>query len=82
MADRPKRSTKVKPLFHVGDRVVFRFVSSIRHGLVTEDRGALADKGMQHIYQVRVDVDPRDGDTMIFELPENELQLDPTAAAC
>ena len=82
MADRPKRSTKVKPRFHVGDRVVFQFVTSLRHGLVTEDRGALGDKGRQHIYQVRVDVDPLDGDVMIFELRESELQLDETAAAC
>lgn len=82
MADRPKRLAKVKPLFHVGDRVVFHFVTSIRHGVVTEDRGALADKGRQHIYQVRVDVDPRDGDVMVFELRESQLQLDQTATAC
>ena len=82
MANRPKRSTKVRPRFHVGDRVVFQFVSDLRHGVVTEDRGALADKGQQHIYQVHVEVDPSEGQDMIFELRESQLQLDPTAAAC
>ena len=78
MSNKSKLRTRPKPLFHVGQRVTFTLVQEMIHGVVSEDRGPLAEQG-KRLYQVQADFgldEPR-----VFELVEEDLTPDATVAA-
>ena len=73
MSNKTKLGSRSKPLFRVGQRVTFLLVHELMHGVVSEDRGPLAEQG-KRLYQVEADFgldEPR-----VFELVEEDLSLD------
>lgn len=61
--------------FHVGQEVVFRLVNRIVYGVVVEDLGPIA-AGARGLYRVQANFGP--GEVMMFEIPEDELDTDPS----
>ena len=73
MSNQSNHRTRPKPLFRVGQRVTFTIVHELIHGVVSEDRGPLAEQG-KRLYQVQADFgldEPR-----VFELIEEDLLPD------
>jgi hypothetical protein len=62
-----------KGMFRVGERVLVPWKPPIV-GKVVEDRGLLGRHG-RRIYSVLIEFDPEDGENMILELPEEDLEL-------
>ena len=78
MSNKSKLGRGSKPLFRVGQRVTFILVDDVFHGVVSEDRGPLAEQG-KRLYEVEADFgldEPR-----IFELVEEDLSLDTAVPA-
>lgn len=78
MNNKSKHGRGSKPLFRVGQRVTFILVHELMHGVVSEDRGPLAEEG-KRLYQVEADFgldEPR-----VFELVEGDLSLDTAVPA-
>lgn len=61
--------------FHVGQHVVFRLVNRIVDGVVIEDLGPIA-AGARGLYRVQAGFGPEE--TMMFEIPEDELDTNPS----
>lgn len=73
MSNKSKPGRGSKPLFRVGQRVTFILVHDLFHGVISEDRGPLAEEG-KRLYEVQADFgldEPR-----VFELIEEDLTLD------
>lgn len=60
---------------HVGQQVVFRLVNRTVYGVVVEDLGRIA-AGARGLYRVQANFGP--GEIMMFEIPEDELAMQPS----